>query len=1494
MHKMKSYPFIVLYLFACLFNEEVFAQKPVISSFSPTREKIGSTVIITGNNFSNTTSSNFVYFGDVKARVVTASATSLSVIVPAGAGYKPVSVTVNGLTAYSSLPFSVSFPGDGNDFTSRSYASRVDSSWGFGVNDISASDLDGDGDLDPVLVRRSNNLITILKNNSSFGNISLPYSSSLNYATGNTPVSVSFGDFDGDGRRDLAVVNSGANSLSVFKNNSSIDSIRLLPKLDLTTGSNPSLSIISDIDNDGRPDIVCTNSGSNNISILRNTSSGGLISFAPKADFTTGTNPYGLAMADLDGDGVQEIVVANENDNSISIFKNNSTPGTLSLGNKTDIANVYLSRLTAADLDGDGKTDIAGSNFTSFDFEVLRNTSTAGNFSFAPLQHVPAGFGSPAYLSFADIDGDGKVDVAFNHINYSTVSILKNKSTPGVVLFSGNTDFFVGQMPSTLVLADLDNDARPDIISAGSGGSALSILRNLVPNPYISAATPVTAGNGSMVLIEGNNFNTASLVSFGGAPASSFLVQSPNTIKAVVDTGATGEINVTTAYGVARFPGFTFSKLPAITSIAPTSGGPGSFITINGTNLNNVTAVSVGGVPAVSFTVVSPTLITATVAQIAPGNYDVAVTNPSGTATLGNFYTGVTITSFFPTSGPVGTIITITGTHFSPIPNDNIVYAGPVRATVIAATPTSLSVVVPPGSSYQPITVTTDHLTAYSRKPFIITFRGTGNEFTATSFADRLDSSAGGFPVFASTADLNNDGKADVITANFSTASISVSRNTSSNNLPSFQRKVDYVTSNYALSSAPGDLDGDGKTDLVVLTAQNGVSLDRSITVFKNVSTPDTILLTKTEFPVGILNDNPAQTVVTDLDGDGKPDVAVLTYSTVSILRNTSTVSSISFAPKLDILFSQILARSIFTADVDGDGKTDFVVTATGLDKVYIIRNTSKPGKLSFAPFVSIATGFGPSSVSLADLDNDDKPDMVIINRGNNSVSLYKNRSTAGAVSFDNPTTYQLGVVADNLATTDLDGDARLDIAIVTNSDRFVYVLKNTGLGGSISFADKIKYDAPFTPGHVFIADLTGDGKPDILTNNPNGNNFSVLVNECNDDVLAALSIKTTGPTEFCAGGNVVLKTSSINGATYQWYREGIAISSANDSVLVVTTAGVYTVKADSNGIISSAAPIKVSVKDIPPAPVLTASGATSICQGMGMFLHSSTTVEIAWYKNNSLLPGMIDSIYWVNMPGSFKLLANSNGCQSAFSNQVTITVNPIPNATITAAATLFCSNDSVTLNANNVNGYSYQWTLNDEPVPGASAAAFTAKNEGNYAVRETGNGCAAASSDITLSTKPAPPKPVISLTGSDLRSSAAAGNQWYKNGIIINGATTQQYTPPASGNYTVEVTQNGCKSLMSETYSYAITGIISIDNLHFIRLSPNPVKDKVVLNFNLNGISKLNMDIIDLNGRLLQRWQNLGNGRILDLSLYAGSIYLAKIYSDKTSIQATLKLVKQ
>ena len=170
---------------------------------------------------------------------------------------------------------------------------------------------------------------------------------------------------------------------------------------------------------------------------------------------------------------------------------------------------------------------------------------------------------------------------------------------------------------------------------------------------------------------------------------------------AIADTGSTGDICVTTAYGIAKIVGFTFSKEPTITSFTPTEGNTGTVVTITGTNFDNTTAVSFGTVPAASFSVVSPTTITATVGSLAPGNFEVSVSNPSGTAALGNFFTGVTISSFYPGSGPVGTEVTINGNFFSSSPTDNIVYLGSVRATVLSATQTSLLVSVPPGSNLQ-------------------------------------------------------------------------------------------------------------------------------------------------------------------------------------------------------------------------------------------------------------------------------------------------------------------------------------------------------------------------------------------------------------------------------------------------------------------------------------------------------------------------------------------------------------------------------------------------------------------------------------------------------------------------------------------------------------------------------------------------------------------------------------------------------------------------
>lgn len=1492
MHKSKLYTFTfcLLVLFSV---ENAFAQKPIISFFSPTKGNIGSTVIISGSNFSTTATNNLVYFGDVKANVLSATSSNVTVVVPPGATYKPISVTVNGLTAYSSIPFTVTFPGDGNGFTTKSFSAKMDSSWGFGATNIGATDLDGDGDVDPVVISYFSNFLYVLKNNSSIGSISLSHSPSYNFSTNASSVSISFGDLDGDSKQDI-IVTSYTNGLSVFRNNSTIDSIILLPKIDLVAGNGPFFGTVADIDNDGKPDIICNNSGANTLSIFRNTSTSGTISFASKVDFTTGNDPYGLSITDLDGDGVVEVIVANYQDFSISIFKNNSSPGNISLGDRTDIANVYPSILKTADLDNDGKSDIITTTSNSASLAVLRNTSLPGNISFAPKQLLPTGFGNPTYLNIGDIDGDGKPDIVVNHENYTTVSIIRNLSQPGITSFSGNTDFNAASMPVTVLLTDLDNDARPDIVSGSEAGTAFSIFKNLVPKPSINSFTPATGGNGTIVTITGNNFNTTSQVSFGGSPASSFTIQSSTTILAAVDTGSTGDVTVTTAYGVSKLAGFSFSKIPTITSFTPSQGNSGTLVTINGTNFNNATAVNFGNVPATSFFIVSPTTILATVGSLPPGNFDLSVTNVSGTAVLGNYYTGITISSFYPTSGPVGSIVTINGTHFSSNPPDNIVYFGSVRATVLTATQTSLTVSVPPGSTYQSITVTTDNFTAYSIDPFTVTFKGTGNEFTAASFGDRVDSSAGSYPVYASIVDLNNDGKPDVIVSNFTSPSISVSKNTSNNGLTSFQRKVDHALDNYALSSSVGDLDGDGKPEIVVLKVQSGVSFDRSISVFKNISTVDTILLTKTDYSIGALNDNPQYSVITDFDGDGKPDVAVLTYSVVSILRNTSTASAISFAAKVD-LFTAGLANSITTADVDGDGKTDIIVTDRNLDQAYIFRNISRPGKISFAQRVMIETGFGPASVSLADLNNDGRPEMVAFNRGNNSVSTYKNTSTVGVVSFETRINYQLNVVPDNLALGDLDGDGKVDIAFVTNSDMFVYVLKNTSSGGNISFADKIPYDDPFKPGHVFLADMNNDGKADIVVNNAsNGNNFSVFVNKCQNDGLGTAFINVSGPLTFCEGDSVVLKTGSINGASYQWYKNGMSITSAYDSILIVKTAGIYSVKITVNSIVSASAPYTVNVKPLAPQPLLTVDGTGNICQGTATLLHSSTQVDIKWYKDGTLLTGITDSVYRVGTAGRYKVIATSNGCPSSFSNEITLAINPIPVPTITVSSNTFCEGDSVILNANSVVGYAYQWNINGEQLPGATSPRLASKNGGNFSITESNNGCSNTSNVITITRISYPPKPTITLNGTNLNSSALNGNQWFRDGVAITGATSQTYNVTSSGNYSVQVTQNGCKSPMSELRAVVITSVVFIDNTHFIRLSPNPVKDEMILDFKLDRIYQLNIDLLDLNGRVIKRWQHQQKGSRLNVSNYARSFYIVRAYSDDGKIIAVLKLLRQ
>ena len=142
----------VKFAVAGLFATTMFAQVPTISLFNPSSGQIGSSVIITGTNFNSTPANNIVFFGAVQAIVGSASPVSLTVTVPLGATYAPISVTntASHLTGYSRTPFIVTFPTSGG-IDELTFDIKND----FGIGDIPSNiftgDLDGDGKSDIIV-----------------------------------------------------------------------------------------------------------------------------------------------------------------------------------------------------------------------------------------------------------------------------------------------------------------------------------------------------------------------------------------------------------------------------------------------------------------------------------------------------------------------------------------------------------------------------------------------------------------------------------------------------------------------------------------------------------------------------------------------------------------------------------------------------------------------------------------------------------------------------------------------------------------------------------------------------------------------------------------------------------------------------------------------------------------------------------------------------------------------------------------------------------------------------------------------------------------------------------------------------------------------------------------------------------------------------------------------------------------------------------------------
>ncbi len=327
------------------------------------------------------------------------------------------------------------------------------------------ADLDRDGRPDMLVACTGENNLAVFHGNGD-GTFRTP---PAKYPTGSRPISVAAGDLDGDGNPDAVVSIFDGSLLQAFRGDGAggLAFWRTIGPVN----RDPIFAFVDDVNHDGRNDIVSVQYYPGGATVFLNNGSG----FTAASTFSAGTHVHWAAMADFDGDGYRDLVMANSFSGNTSVHR--------SLGNGSFVnASALISipfpySVAAGDYDGDGLPDLAvlGGNFSPpYEVRVYRGN---GAFGFTRTHTLAGGFGP--CIEFADVDGDGLDDLHVVGDSFLPSSVLHTYLADGTGGFEPRVDTPVGASPYYVAPADLDGDRDIDLVVANSGDPvSLTVLRN--------------------------------------------------------------------------------------------------------------------------------------------------------------------------------------------------------------------------------------------------------------------------------------------------------------------------------------------------------------------------------------------------------------------------------------------------------------------------------------------------------------------------------------------------------------------------------------------------------------------------------------------------------------------------------------------------------------------------------------------------------------------------------------------------------------------------------------------------------------------------------------------------------------------------------------------------------------------------------------------------------------------------------------------------------
>ena len=350
-----------------------------------------------------------------------------------------------------------------------------------------------------------------------------------------------------------------------------------------------------------------------------------------------------------------------------------------------------------------------------------------------------------------------------------------------------------------------------------------------------------------------------------------------------------------------------------------------------------------------------------------------------------------------------------------------------------------------------------------------------------------------GSPRNLAVADINNDGNADIVTANQAGNSVGVLLG---NGNGTFQVSTTYSAGSISnpYDVAVADVNADGKLD--VLTANNttnsaGVLLGNGNGTFQPVVT----------YATGVADGRPTAIAVADVTGDGKPDLVTANQFGYNITVFAGTGTGTFRAPASYAFGPNAAPLDVTVTDLNADGRPDLVMANAGSNTVALLMGQGGGGFLPGPYAVGPGASFTPFGVAAGDVNGDGRPDVVTANSVNSTVSVLLNQggSLGAATSFQNS-----GSPA-NIVVADINGDGRADLLTANPSDPAFAVLLGNGDGTFQPFSRYVTSNDN-APLGLAVADVNGDGRPDVLTANAGGT-VGVLLN-----ASAVLSSRTALP----------------------------------------------------------------------------------------------------------------------------------------------------------------------------------------------------------------------------------------------------------------------------------------------------------------------------------------------------------------------------------------------